>query len=128
MARTWIWASNTSSRLRPDLFTEPPLSRGGTTGRAAQLLGHTRARHLWAQARRRALWCGCVRVPLNALMRARKCQHAPCQFQKYDESDAGWLGEPGSGAGDSETGSAVLRQSWEARVGGPSKRQTMLAS
>src|SRR5215831_15570045 len=82
--------------------------------------GHeqTRAKRLLGRVARRAWWCECRSVPLNASRRVRKCRRAPCRCRRCDESGVDWLGGLGSAGDDGEIESAVLQRSWGDRVGG----------
>src|SRR6516164_4099176 len=90
----------------------------GTNERAVRRHEQTRARRLLGRVARRAWWCECRSVPLNASRRVRKCRRAPCRFRRYGESGVDWPRGLCSAGDDGEIESAVLQRSWGDRVGG----------
>src|SRR5882724_2114478 len=90
----------------------------GTNERAVARREQTHTRRLLGQVARRAWWCECRRVPLNASRRVRKCRRAPCRFRSCGETDADWLGGLCSPCDDGEIESAIPRRSWGDRAGG----------
>src|SRR5215469_18614264 len=102
--------------LRRDRFMTSSPER--TNERAVGRREQTRARCLLGRVARRAWWCECRSVPLNASRRARKCRRAPCRFRRCGETGGGWLGGLCSPGDDGEIENAVLRRSWGDRVGG----------
>src|ERR1700741_618066 len=90
----------------------------GTRERAVGRREQTRAKRLPGRVARRAWWCECRNVPLNASRRVRKCRRAPCRFRRCGESGVDWLGGLCSAGDDGEIESAVLQRSWGDRADG----------
>src|SRR6516162_9436825 len=96
------------------MTSSPEGTKEGVVGRHEQ----TRARRLLGRVARRAWWCECRSVPLNASRRVRKCRRAPCRCRRCDESGGDWLGGRCPPGDDGERENAVPRWSWVDRGGG----------